>query len=235
MVASSFSDPQIMLLISLIKDHHNVLYARFSSTISKANKTDAWEAIRADFLLSLSAEQEASYFSLDKLKKKWENIVSRLPAYIKAKNDHVGQTGRGPFPVKKEMEACWDVVGRDNPKFVKPSHCATSTSLANLCDDSGPSTTDKSETNVDQLRPASLPSTQPPMSSTTPSRKRPYEVVDATPPPKEVLSSLLLDEKKNTNDLHILRLQYIQQKIDTQRAKQNYYLAKKQKLDNTLL
>jgi hypothetical protein len=62
------------LLIDLFKEINDILFSRFSSTVSKTSKTNAWESNKNDFANSLLCEQNAEDISTEKLKKKWENI-----------------------------------------------------------------------------------------------------------------------------------------------------------------
>lgn len=127
------------------------------------------------------------------------------------------------------MEKCWDVVGRNNPKLVKISNAKTSTAKPINCDVDDNSSVQLSESGRTKI--TSPFQNEEPSTSTvhlinlTP--KRPTENV----PANVLLANMLKEETENNESLNILRMDYIRCKIEAQRAKRDYYVAKRAKLD----
>lgn len=117
-----------MLLGMKMLPYDNIIYDSFSADISKSDKTSAWNYIEETFTCSLLSNQNADEYGHEKLKK-WENILQKIPTYIKAKEKHQSSTGREPFRENEELERALDVVGRDNPKYFKPDFAMSSTSF----------------------------------------------------------------------------------------------------------
>lgn len=236
MVSTKFTESQTLLLVNLIKDHYETLSAKFSGTISKADKIRAWNVIHNDFIASLQNDQCANDFAVDKLRKKWENLLTRLPAYIKTKKNHISSTGRGPFNVKEELECCWDIVGRDNPKYVKPSFGLSSTvKPAKILTNSESYIPQTSSQDDNQTESGSLLENVP--SGRAKSKPSPSENTDGDSTCRDSLSTLLKHETKSREELQSLRVEYLKRKIEAQTAKRDYYIAKHIKLseDSNLL
>ena len=167
MVASKFTEAQTLFLIDLVKDDYKTLVSAFSSSVTKHDKNSAWKSIEDSFRQCLHEGQSPTDYTSDKLKKKWENLLLRLPTYVKSKNSHISSTGQEPFQEKIEYERILDVVGRDNPKYFKPTFGVSSTAAIFTNPSTSSTSTSASSVRISPTSSSPATSNVPILSSTS--------------------------------------------------------------------